>query len=299
MIRCFIDSLIRPRNISNHIGMKFGKFICYFILLVLITAVPNVVNTFTSNAVPEQYSNMIVGTLKNSNKVFDYSIDNGKLLSKKGDSTPHIIEFVQPEEEKMQSIIEFTTYFIFNPSDAELVNKEALNKNGLVINLKSDKVEISIFDLNVNEQQKPIISKTYNEIDANGIDFSELTNYSTYTLEVKIERAIKNLFKSYLFVSYLGSIPSVLLFTTLSVLFEIVLLAGFVYFFLRSVQLRFGELFKIITFCMTPTAVISIYMLLPFGNLWQIGLYILGQIITIVYFYRAIRFVFINKIKKD
>jgi hypothetical protein len=78
-----------------------------------------------------------------------------------------------------------------------------------------------------------------------------------------------------------------------------VLLAGFVFFFLRSIQLRFGELFKIITFCMTPTAIISIYMLLPFGNLWQIGLYILGQIITIVYFYRAIRYVFINRIKKD
>ena len=299
MIRCFIDSLIRPKNIANHVNMKLGKFICYLILLVLITALPNMVSTFTSNAVPEQYTNMIVTSLKNTNKNYDYFIKNGKLESKSNNKVPCIIEFVKSEEEKKLSPIDFTTYFIFNTGDVDILNGEVLKIPGLVINLKSEKVEISIFDPKLEEQVDPIVSKSYNDIEANGLDFSDLNNYSTYTLEVKMETAIKNLFKPYLFVSYLGSMPSVLLFSAFSILFEIVLLAGFVFFFLRSIQLRFGELFKIITFCMTPTAIISIYMLLPFGNLWQIGLYILGQIITIVYFYRAIRYVFINKIKKD
>ena len=176
MIRCFVDSLIRPKNIANHVNMKFGKFICYLILLVLITALPNMVSTLTSNAIPEQYTNMIVTSLKGTNKNYDFCIRDGKLVSKSNNAVPHIIEFVKTEEEKNLSPIDFATYFIFNASDVDVLDKDVLKKGGLVINLKSKKVEISIFDPKLEEQVDPIVSKSYNDIEANGLDFSDLNN---------------------------------------------------------------------------------------------------------------------------
>lgn len=297
MFRCFVDSLVRPKNIANHINMKLGKLIGYLILLIFIASLPSIVTIFTSNSVPEQYANVLVTELKKTETKLDYEIDNGKLLSKTNSDGINIIKFESLEETSTR--LNIATYLIFNQLNEDVISSGKLLSPGIVLNLKSEEIEVLFYNPNANTKSVEIIRGTYNELEANGIDFSQISNYSTYTLEVKLEGVINNLFKPYLFFVYLGSIPSAFFSTGVSVLFEIAFLVLFVFIFFRSSQLTFGEIFKLITLCMTPTAVLSIYMLLPFGNIWYYGLYFAGQIITLIYFYKSLRQVYINKMKKE
>ena len=300
MFRCFVDSVIRPKNIANHINMKLGKLIGYLLLIILISSIPSIVTIFTSDSVPEQYASVVVSDLKKTNANLDYTITDGKLVSKSNKDTVHIFELTLFSGQTTYSQFDLVTYIVFNQTDDDIVNSGKLTKLGLLLNLKSEGIEVSLFNPNVeNNQSSLITSGTYNELGANGIDFSELNNYSTYTLQVKLESVIKNLFKSYLFFVYLASVPSAIMATGVSVLFEIALLVIIVFIFFRSSRLTFGELIRLVTLCMTPTAVIGIYMLLPFGTIWYYGLYFLGQIITFIYFFKATRQVFINKMKKE
>lgn len=301
MFRCFVDSLVRPKNIANHINMKTGKLIGYLILLILISSIPTIVSIFTSDSVPEQFSSILISDLKKSEEKIDYTINNGKLTSQSNSDSAHICELSLFEDENQEnSPFNLVTYLVFNHVNEDIVNSGKLTKNGILINLKSENIEVSIYNPNVKENKSSLVaSGTYNDLDANGIDFSQINNYSTYTLQVKLEGVVKNLFKTYLFFVSLASVPSAIFYGAITVLVEIFLLVFFVFIFFRSSQLTFGELLKLVTLCMTPTTMISIYMLLPFGNMWTYGLYFLGQIITIVYFYKAIRQVYINKMKKE
>ena len=300
MFRCFVDSLVRPKNIANHINMKTGKLIGYLLLLIFITSLPTIVTIFTSDSVPEQYASDIVSDLKSDDVQIDYAINNGKLESSYSSDVTHVYEIGLFDAEATNSQINLLTYLVFNQNNVDIANSGKLTKNGIIIDFRAEEIEVSIFNPNAKENKvSKITSGTYDELGANGIDFSQLSNYSTYTLQVKLEGVIKNLFKTYLFFVYLASVPSALLTNGFSILFEIILLVFFVFIFFRSSQLTFGELVKLITLCMTPTAMISIYMLLPFGNIWYYGLYFLGQVITIVYFYKAIRQVYINKTKRE
>ena len=300
MFRCFVDSVVRPKNIANHINMKLGKLIGYLLLIILISSIPSIVTIFTSDSVPEQYASVVVSDLKKTNATLDYTITDGKLVTKSNNDTVHIFELTLFSGQTTYSQFDLVTYIVFNKTDDDIVNSGKLTKLGLLLNLKSEGIEVSLFNPNVENNQSSLIkSGTYNELGANGIDFSDLNNYSTYTLQVKLESVIKNLFKSYLFFVYLASVPSAIMATGVSVLFEIALLVIIVFIFFRSSRLTFGELIRLVTLCMTPTAVIGIYMLLPFGTIWYYGLYFLGQIITFIYFYKATRQVFINKMKKE
>lgn len=300
MFRCFVDSLVRPKNIANHTNMKLWKTIVYLFILIIISALPTIITIFTSDSVPEQYAQSVISDLKKTDAKLDYTISNGKLESMSNENSTHIFELTLLDEQTTNNQLNLVTYVVFNQTNQDIANSGKLTQKGILINLKSEEIEVSIYNPDAKDNKVSEISKgTYNELDANGIDFSQLDNYSTYTLQVKLEKVIKNLFKSYLFFVYLASVPSAILSTGISVLFEILLLVFFVFIFFRSSQLTFGELFRLITLCMTPTAVISIYMLLPFGNIWYYGLYFLGQIITIIYFYRAIRQVYVNKMKRE
>lgn len=299
MFRCFVDSLVRPKNIANHINMKLGKLIGYLLILIFISSLPTIVTIFTSNSVPETYANTLVTELKKNDAKLDFVIEDGKLYSKTNNNDLHIIKFTALGEEASNGQFDIATYIVFNQKNEDIVNSGKLLSTGFIFNLKSEEVELLFYNPNAKIKSSEVVSGTYNELDANGIDFSQIDNYSTYTLEVKIEKVITQLFKPYLFFVYLGSVPSALLSTGISVLFEIAFLVLFVFIFFRSSQLTFGEIFKLITLCMTPTAVISIYMLLPFGNIWYYGLYFVGQIITLIYFYKSIRQVYINKMKKE
>lgn len=300
MFRCFIDSLVRPKNIANHINMKMGKLIGYLLLLIFISSLPTIVTIFTSDSVPEQYASDIISDLKSADVQIDYAINDGKLQSNYSSDVIHVYEIGLFGEEATNSQINLSTYLVFNQNNNDIVNSGKLTKNGILIDFRAEEIVVSIYNPNAKENKASVVSSgTYDELGANGIDFSQLSNYSTYTLQVKLEGVIKNLFKTYLFFVYLASVPSALLTNGFSILFEIILLVFFVFIFFRSSQLTFGELVKLITLCMTPTAMISIYMLLPFGNIWYYGLYFLGQVITIVYFYKAIRQVYINKTKRE
>ena len=196
MFRCFVDSVIRPKNIANHINMKLGKLIGYLLLIILISSIPSIVTIFTSDSVPEQYASVVVSDLKKTNANLDYTITDGKLVSKSNKDTVHIFELTLFSGQTTYSQFDLVTYIVFNQTDDDIVNSGKLTKLGLLLNLKSEGIEVSLFNPNVeNNQSSLITSGTYNELGANGIDFSELNNYSTYTLQVKL--GVNNIFNSF------------------------------------------------------------------------------------------------------
>lgn len=299
MFRCFVDSLVRPKNIASHVDMKIGKLIGYILLLVLIISVPSIVTVFTSSSVQESMSTTLVNGLKSQKSYIDYTITDGKLESKRNEE-PNITVFVLGAEEEgannTASLFVNAVYFVLNPNNHDV--SESITYPGIMINLLEERIDISMVVPNQEAQQ--IVSATYNEVNANGINFNEVYNYSTYTFQQQIETVINNLFGTYItLINCFAVVPVVIVSSAISLIFEIVVLCFFVFIFFRSIQLSFGELFKIVTFCMTPTAILTIYGLLPFGSVWSTLLYIVGQVITIVYFYKAIRQTFINKMKKE
>lgn len=316
MFKCLTDSLVRPKNIASHIKINIGKFILYFLLLSVISSIPSIVDAVTSDSVQTLYANAIVTSLKDKDEEYlKYQIKDNKLINNTGYDGQVVIEIEQTVLKQLglgdsSGMFSFPIYLVFNEKDQAIqYSKELKEKNCLMINLKSTCLEL-IFHSAEQENnapgggtllsaEEPLLVANYEDIDANGIDFSEVNNFTTHFLESRIAKVIGIVFKPYLLVASIVQIPTIIFSSILSIGFEVVFLAGFVFLFFRGVQLKFIELVKLVTFCMTPTVFINIFMLLPFGSMWYLGLYLLGQIITIVYFYIAIRYVFIEKIKKD
>lgn len=316
MYKCLTDSLVRPKNIASNIKMSTMKFVLYFLLLAIIASLHPIINSFTSNSVPKLYANVIVSSLKDKNPTYlNYQINENKLINNTGYDGQVIIEIDQTLLEQAPIVdasntIGLPMYLVFNEKDKDIAYPDQLKKEkSVIINLKSTCLELIVHkpDQSTNTQsgvtllsaEEPLLTAKYEDINANGIDFSEANNYTTHFLESRIADVIKVVFKPYLFTANLLQVPVQIFASIMSIGFEILFLAGFVFLFFRGVQMKFFELFKLVTFCMTPTVFINILMLLPFGSLWYLGLYLLGQIITIVYFYISIRYVFIEKIRKD
>lgn len=310
MFKCFTDSLVRPKNIISNISMKNGKFILYLIILIFISSITSIIDGLKSNAVPEQYSKMIVSELKDIDHPLNYKIENNQLINTSNNNSLIIIGIdnftINGGQLANQSALPI--YICFNIENKSLTTVEEIKAPSLVVNLLSDKFEVY---MHVSNNQNvpsggtqlmdtdPIINETYKNVNANGINFSQVHSYSTYELELRIEKVISKSLESYLFLVNLTSLPVTLFVNATSLLLEIAMLAAIVYLFFRGINLKFVELFKLITFCMTPTVVLNIFMALPFGNGWYLSLYIIGQILTIAYFYIAYRELFISKIRKE
>lgn len=146
MFRCFVDSLVRPKNIANHINMKTGKLIGYLLLLIFITSLPTIVTIFTSDSVPEQYASDIVSDLKSADVQIDYAINNGKLESSYSSDATHVYEIGLFGEEATNSQINLSTYLVFNQNNVDIANSGKLTKNGIIIDFRAEEIEVSIFN---------------------------------------------------------------------------------------------------------------------------------------------------------
>lgn len=296
MFRCFTDSLIRPKNIASHVKMNALKFILYFLLLVVISSIPSVINVFTSSTVEEQVASSLVTTLKSNKDVeLYYEIKDNQLVNNSKYDVPVSIEIENFLVDT--GLFNNTLYLLFNETNQQITYSENMNVGTMVVHLQKEYYDIYVYG--GEDNIIPLAHETYKDINANGLNFADLYGYSSFWLEAKIKEIVKLTFREYLFVAYLTAIPSVLFASAGSLLFEIIFLAGFVFIFFRGANLKFTELFKLITLCMTPTVMLEIFMLLPFGSIWYYGLYILGQIITIVYFYKSIRYLFMEKMKRN
>lgn len=307
MFRCLVDSLTRPRFIAEHVNMKTIKFIGYFFLLVLISTIPNIVVYSFNPGISEQTASLLVSDLQNVETTYHYSVVDNKLIDTTGANSLKVVEvsgFNALINEKAQGNSFIKTFVFFNPSDD---STDIPSEKGpyVAINLGSEKLEISIetpIQDGSGKQQMSgevvSLSYTYSELGVNNVDFSEINSYSTYGITLKIEKVIDKLIKPYLPVIYLISIPSIFITNAFSIAMEILVLAIVVLFFFRMGDLKFIEIIKLITFCMTPSAVATIFLILPLGTIGYYTIYIIGQILTISYFYRALRQLYLNKMMK-
>ena len=307
MFRCLVDSLTRPRFIAEHVNMKTIKFIGYFFLLVLISTIPNIVVYSFNPGISEQVASLLVSDLQSVETSYHYSVVDNKLVDTTGTNSLKVVEVSGLNaliNEKSQANSLIKTYVFFNPGNESIDIPNEKNPY-VAINLGSEKLEISIETPTPNESGKQemsgeiiSLSYTYSELGVNNIDFSEIKSYSTYGITLKIEKIIDKIVKPYLPVVYLIGIPSIFIANASSIAMEILVLAVVVFFFFRMGNLKFMEIIKLITLSMTPSAVASIFLILPVGTIGYYTIYIIGQILTISYFYRALRQLYLNKMMK-
>lgn len=304
MFKCLVDCLTRPRNIAQHVNMKTIKFIGYFFLLVLISTVPSVVvNTFNPG-ISENFATTIVNDLQSIETTYHYIVVENTLIDTTGNNEIKIIGINNFASISTDIDPGFKTYILFNPGDEKAIVKNE-KAPYFAINLGSKEITLSLEMPLLDDSNKEQMSSkelefkyTYEKLGVNNLDFSELNSYSTYGVQMKVEKIIDAILKPYMPVIYLISIPSLFLTTASSIAIEIVILSALVFFFVRASQLRFMEIVKIITLSMTPSVFASIFLILPVGAMGYYIIYIIGQILTISYFYRAIRQLVINKMIK-
>ncbi len=296
MFSLFSASLKNPGSLPLYLKIKPWKFILYILFLAVISVVPGIVQMFGSNPTAEQYTNLIIYKLEKSNEDIDYSIKNNVLVSNNNKEEATIIKidafnYNDLLDNKPYNPSALPIYIIFNPCDK---NELEISAPSIVVNLRSNEVVVysttpnfsDANSLNAIEMHK----STYEKLNIGNVDFNDVRGFSTYRLEEKIIKAINYLLGSTLFFSSLAYIPTLIFSSVISFLIEVGILAGITWIMLRRHEAKFFDLFKLVTFCMTPSVILGIYMLLPFGNIWYWIIYILSQIITIVYFYIAIKY---------
>lgn len=296
MFSLFSASLKNPASLPLHLKIKPWKFILYILFLSVVSIIPGIVQMFGSNPTAEQYTNLIMYNLEKSNEDIDYTIKNNILASNNNKEEATIIKidafnYNDLLDNKPYNPSALPIYIIFNPCDK---NELEISAPSIVVNLRSNEVVVysttpnfsDTNSLNAIEMHK----STYEKLNIGTVDFNDVRGFSTYRLEEKLIKAINDLLGSTLFFSSLANIPTLIFSSVISFLIEIGILAGISWVMLRRHEAKFFDLFKLVTFCMTPSVILGIYMLLPFGNIWYWIIYILSQIITIAYFYIAIKY---------
>lgn len=302
MYKCLVDSLTRPKKIAEHINMKTFKFIFYFLLLSLISTIPNIVIYCCDTGISEKTASLLVSDLQSYNDSYEYQVvDN--TLNGNASKCFEVSGIGSVLGYNNQVFSTLKTFVFFNPTDERVDTLDEKNPY-IAINLGSKTLEISIETPSTSSDKQEMSNNlvsfkyTYEELNVGNIDFSEIHSYSTYGISLKLEKIIDVIIKPYLPMVYLIGIPLMFVINAFSMAFEILLISAVVFFFFRTSQLKFMEFLKLITLSMTPSAVVSIFLLLPLGTMGYYTIYFIGQILTISYFYKALRQLYINKMMK-
>lgn len=304
MFKCLVDSLTRPRNIAGYVNMKGIKFIGYFFLLVLISTVPSVVVTAFNPGISDGIADALVSDLRSTETTYHYKVVESTLIDVTGKNDTKIIQVGGLNSVFNENVSPLKTYFFFNPGDRQLVVPGEKDPY-FAISLGSKELQISIEtpkttdgEINQMSGEAAMIKYRYEELGVINLDFSEINSYSTYSISTKFKEIIDIIIKPYLPIAYIVSLPSMLFTSASSIAIEILILSAIVFFFSRMSNVKFMEILKIITLSMTPSIVSTIFLLLPVGAMGYYVIYFAGQILTITYFYRALRQLVINKMIK-
>lgn len=292
MYNCFKDCLLSPRKIGMRTEMKTGKVVLYMLLLFILYTAFHSVYFISSYGVNPIINEAIYEDLKQA-EVVDFQIVDGKL---------------QGANVRTRSV------YLKNLSTALNVDVTAVFSNYAMLEMplyakhlyvvfKLDHVEffmplVDYYD-GIQEDGKVQISKsnglltafnvklTYEELELKNIDFNKNSKNYDFTVNT-VSGQISDKFKLPFII---GSIPIMFVLLVLSMMGTNLMMAVLLKVFNQTLDLSFGQMFKICTLSSTISIIINIFSV----ALGSTFLSFVAEMVHVIYAIIAVRVAYMYK----
>lgn len=270
----FVDSLIRPKRIGDHIKSK-TKTILYFLFLVILFVLPNIVFVFTTGGIDKTDINSIIESI-NSEDTIPYEIINNELVYNgigdekavltKTNSTQISVLFTSLTDNELSKAFSsaLTTKTDLMSSPIILI----FSKNGISLGMGISSATFSSFK-NLT---------TYEKINCDNLNFSTI---STIDTQNKLSTIFLSLVEEYKSTLIALLVPGLIIGGIINLLILIFIPTLICYIFNRGLNIKFGIIFKLAIYSFTPFVFAT---LISLGNSGSI-LAMIFEFVSLIYLF--------------
>lgn len=307
MYKKFKDCLLKPSRISNYLDDSKGKTLLFFILLLFIYILPSLTSIISVNKMPSQYSNQIVESFRNSEKInYELQQINGKTILNKTDmnALPQYVDLGYIMDSSIKTLVLFNTEESFDIKDYQFPSSLA-NQTAILFIFDTEGIAMTIGlidETSVNDEVNNLASNTntyglfitYDKLGIKKLDFS-LATTNTTLFKSELNDSYVDMYNSNKILIYLFLIPVVIAAGIVSLILQILFISLIFKIMYKRYELGYKTLCKIVLLSYTPCVVFNLLSIFYSSLL----MYFVGEILTVVYISIALKHTFIKKIGID
>lgn len=305
MYKKFKNCLLHPKSIYQYVDDRFSKMFLYFLLLIVIYALPQLVSTIGFHHLPNETLQQVASDFEKSGKIeYQFEKIDGQiqLVSTQDLAKPQYVQL----NSYIFSFYPIVLLFYEEPTSLEKYQlpKDLEGKDCCYIEFTKNQVSLSIQTYNPNQEGRQMVSRqtgfkwqisemTYEKLGVGTLDLRLAYENKTIFAEA-CNTFLMGIYHKYKPLFLTTGIIRVLIISILSTLFEILILTVIVQFLYRKMDISFGNVYKIIILCYTPRVILN-----TFSMLWSsIWLYLIGEFISVVYLLITIRYYSLHQMMK-
>ena len=281
MFQLFKDCIAHPRNIANHVDKPNKKFIGFFIILILIYVFPAMLIVSTNNSLPSDSIEVMSQAFTTASDLH-YEIKDGKLVSE--DQNAYGPEFV-----KTNVVIQnnyFDLAYVFDMTGQNYHVEQTFDSQSyILVVFQEDHIKMFAGSKQISDESKlKVYEKTYEELGIKNITFNDCKGKSYYEFNIQFTGLVNSIFKSIKNKFLPLIIIGIILAYTLSYVILLLGISLLELLFYHMAGIKFGKIFKIVTYASTPYLVLSFI-----GTLTGLSfLNFIGELILIIYAMKAL-----------
>lgn len=305
----FKNCLLKPSLISQYVDEKMGRALLYFLFLALIYTLPNIVSITSFHKIERSTLNQIVDSFKQSEDI-DYQLvkvdEKIKLVPKKVDpkgqyvvidnfagAYPLVLLFCYSREnlsglELPSKLVGKPALYMFFYEDG--IEMQIAKYQGIEPNVKGDIQQLG----NHTISNTSVIKTTYDKLGASELDFT-ITRENSILFGERINTFIMSIYNKHKVAILATVLPSTYLRGVLQFLLDALILTILIRILYSQYHIRFGKIYRLVILTYTPRVIFNILSI--FWN--NIFMFILGEIISVIYLLIAMRFYAVNQILKN
>ncbi len=277
------DSLIRPKEIVNHITST-KKTIAYFIFLVVLFTLPNLVYVISSGGVGKADVNYLVDMISAEESI-PYQIVNNELVFNGEDEKKPIL--ITTKSSQVSIMFTDATRTDLKGAFGEAIKDKSRLVSPLIIIFTKDGISLGIgkSQSTFNHLKKLI---NYSELKIEKVNFDELEKLD---VQNTLGSIFLNLIDKYQVELILIILPMILI-SGMITLFILILIPSLICFiFNRSLNIKFGTILKLAIYSFTPFVIAT---LISLGNSSSL-LAMIVEFISLIYLFISISSYYIQK----
>lgn len=305
----FKNCLLKPSLICQYVDEKIGKALLYFLLLALIYTLPNIVSITSFSRIERSTLDNIVDSFEQSEDI-EYQLvkvdESIKLVPKKMDIKGQYV--VVDNFVNNYPLVLLFCYSKKNINNIELPS-ELVGKSALFMTLYEDGIEMfvakysgiepknqgNIQDLsNQSITDNALIKVTYDKLGASELDFT-ITRENTNLFGRRINDFLMSIYNKHKVIILATLIPSTYISGIIQFLIDALILSILIKILYSQYGIKFGKIYHLVILTYTPRVIFNILSIF-WNNLFM---FILGEIISVIYLLIAMKFYSINQMLKN
>ncbi len=305
MYKKFKNCLLHPKLIYQYVDERFSKLFLYFLLLVVIYALPQLVATIGFQHLPNEALQQVASDFEKSGKI-EYQFE-------KKDGQVQLVstqEVAQPQYVQLNSyVLSFYPVVLLFHEESIALEKYQLptsleGKDCCYIEFTKNKVRLAIQTYNPQSQsiemakqqtgiEWQLFEMTYEKLGVGTLDLRLAYENKTIFAEA-CNTFLMGIYHKYKALFLTTGVIRVCIVSILATLFEILMLTVIVQLLYRKMNLSFAQIYKIIILCYTPRVILN-----TFSMFWSsIWLYLIGEFISVIYLLITLRYYSLHQMAK-